>query len=390
MKNFSFDKQERGFIGIIIMLVAVGLISGGFYFYLQKQISVTPRITENTVEEVTAKPVLTPTPTPAPTPKPTPTSTPTPTPPPQNINDIIIIEEENAETILFPPPGGGTRWSIIALNFLKQFYQTHGDDYDFIVLFPTKPMDNHNSVRITVDTKGIGVEKQGFPDSRYANYTKKLKSIAELNYHYVWEDPWFPKQQAEVDETLIQTMMHEIAHHWCCFISGWPGKGDYTGATQGIHWPSNLDLFYGDTKYIDVMGYGQWIRNNGKDTCVGQSPTTQWKFSKLTQYLIGLIPQNEVTPISLYEPAEDPNRPVCGKYQTINAYTMAIENIIESNGARIPSYADSQKNLRVAFVVLTPKGESAEQGFVDYIKLYKQALPSAWEEATGGKSHIIF
>ena len=307
----------------------------------------------------------------------------------QDTNDIIILEEKTAGEILSPPPAQGERWDINTLNFLKQFYQTHGDDYDFIVLFPTKPIYNNNSVRITVDTVGTGVEKRWTQDSRYANYTKRLKSIAELNYYFIWEGPWFNKKV--VDKVFLKIMMHEITHHWCCHISGWPGEGDdYTEITQGIHWPNNLDLFYGDARYIDIMGYGQWIRNNGKDICVGQTDTTQWKFSKLTQYLMGLISPNQVDPVYLYEPKETPNRPVCGKYQTINTYMMTIENIIQINGVRIPSYENSQKNFRIVFVVVTPKGEKVEQEFIDYVKLYKQALPDAWGKATDQNSHIIY
>lgn len=53
MKNFNLYSRGQSLIGIIIVLVVVGLITGGLYYYLQKQIPEMPEMTEKpTGEEV--------------------------------------------------------------------------------------------------------------------------------------------------------------------------------------------------------------------------------------------------------------------------------------------------------------------------------------------------
>ncbi|OGD57257.1 hypothetical protein A2V71_01205 [Candidatus Berkelbacteria bacterium RBG_13_40_8] len=98
----NLSNQGQSIIGIIIVLVAVGLISSGFYYYLSKQ---TQEVNEEAIfsptitplpEEVTPTPTPTPTLTPAPTPNPTPTLTPTPTPVVQKCTDGTIYGQCSA------------------------------------------------------------------------------------------------------------------------------------------------------------------------------------------------------------------------------------------------------------------------------------------------------
>jgi len=52
MREFNFFNRGQILIGIIIVLVTVGLITGGLYYYLQKQIPEISEIIEKTIEEV--------------------------------------------------------------------------------------------------------------------------------------------------------------------------------------------------------------------------------------------------------------------------------------------------------------------------------------------------
>lgn len=51
MKEFNFQNRGQSLIGIIIILVVVGLIGGGLYYYLSKQITEVSEIAEKPVEE---------------------------------------------------------------------------------------------------------------------------------------------------------------------------------------------------------------------------------------------------------------------------------------------------------------------------------------------------
>jgi hypothetical protein len=56
MQKNNFYNQGQSLIGIIIVLVVVGLISGGLYYYLERQIPKIPEIAEKPVEEEIVKP----------------------------------------------------------------------------------------------------------------------------------------------------------------------------------------------------------------------------------------------------------------------------------------------------------------------------------------------
>lgn len=82
----NFYNCGQSLTGIIIVLVMVGLVSGGLYYYFSKQIPEAPEIPEKPEEPVT------PTPTPTPSPRITPTPTPTPKPLPKASLKEPVVE----------------------------------------------------------------------------------------------------------------------------------------------------------------------------------------------------------------------------------------------------------------------------------------------------------
>ena len=70
MKIYNFNNKGNVLIGIVVALVAAGLVSGGLYYYLSKQITEIPEFTEKTSEKI-ATPTSTFSPTPSPSSSPT-------------------------------------------------------------------------------------------------------------------------------------------------------------------------------------------------------------------------------------------------------------------------------------------------------------------------------
>jgi hypothetical protein len=308
-------------------------------------------------------------------------------------NEIIIFREQNQNELLTPLGGGDDRWSINVDRFVNQFYQIYGDYYDFIALYPTKIITGNYSYKMNYNIYGIGQDQgEGY------TYTKKLKSVLLLDHYWAWtlyENPG-------LNQTFLDVIIHEIGHYWCCFITGVSKNGD------SMHWPSNLDLFNGSPNYVDFLSglQRQWIIKGDEEICVQYAPgsvgfvpgkiSLQW--SNLSLYLMGLIPPEEVSPISVHEFEEKPDNPTfntwgpnCGEeHKFTETKTITIQDIIRTNGKRVPSYKESQKDFRIAFVILTPKDTDVPSGFTEYINKYKEALPGAWSQATVGKSSISF
>ena len=51
MRQTFFDNKGQSLIGVVIVLVIVGLISGGLYFYLSNQIPKVSEVTEKQQKE---------------------------------------------------------------------------------------------------------------------------------------------------------------------------------------------------------------------------------------------------------------------------------------------------------------------------------------------------
>ncbi len=156
----------------------------------------------------------------------------------------------------------------------------------------------------------------------------------------------------------------------------------------------NLDLFSGDTRFIDPMAYYHWVIKNGQEACVDGSAAS--KFSDLSLYIMGLLPPDQVSPVYEHVFETKPENdyynmwgPACGEdHKFTDTRTITIQDIINTNGARNPSYEESKKDFSVKFIIVTAKGETVPSGFIDYVKIYMDALPEAWHRLTSGKSTI--
>lgn len=298
---------------------------------------------------------------------------------------MIIFRERNPGEILLPPVKTKTKWwDIDSFKFLEQFYQIYKDSYDFIALFPTKKLRTNSSFTINLNVAGIGAESIEINPN-----TKRLKSLIELNFYPIWD----LDHPTDIHDTLLKrVLIHEIGHYWSIYDL----KG--LGISLPGHWTNNLDLFNGDSRYVDIMGYHQWIRDDLREICVdADDKTVKHRFSDLTLYLMGLIPKEQVKPIYVHDFKERPGDfyyntwgPRCedDEYEFLRTRTVTIYDIIKANGKRNPSYEESQKDFRVAFVILTEHGADAPPEFIDYINKYKEALPGAWNQVTAGKSTI--
>ncbi|RPI00704.1 MAG: hypothetical protein EHM64_16810, partial [Ignavibacteriae bacterium] len=296
----------------------------------------------------------------------------------------VVLEEPNAGDFLVIDQsytGTDTRWTVVFDNILNKFNETFSDqNYDFIVLCPTKPMVSNWSMALNRHIDGIGEGYGTYPNAL------NLKALIAFDIFPMWSIGFPAPNSTFLDGVLV----HEIGHYWLVFIQ-WPNS------IATAHWRNNLDLFSGDTSFADPMAYYHWVIKNGQETCVNANDlNVTRKFSDLSLYLMGLLPPDQVSPIYEHvfetKPEDDHYNiwgPACGDaHQFIETRTITIQDIINANGVRNPSYEQSKKDFRIAFIIVTAKGEEVPSGFIDYVKIYMDALPEAWYRQTSGKSTI--
>ncbi len=300
---------------------------------------------------------------------------------------ILTFKESFPNQFLFLNKKDET-WKVYRPEVIKEFYANYSDSIDFIILFSTERLYSDNSMTVIYDVKGIGLE--GNIDN-FVNTTKRLKSVIAMDmvdYFYMAT----PERKNTVNNVFLDVIMHEMGHHWCCYING-------LGIPLPGHWTNNLDLFNGNPRYVDLMAYYQWILSSSEEICVnGNNNSVKHMFSDLTMYLMGLIPEEKVSSIKVHNFTLRPNDiyyntwgPNCVESHNFSfTKSVTIQDIQQINGQRIPPYLTSQKNFNVAFIVLVTYNKSIDYDYVNYIQLYKNNLPEAWSNATKNNSKIYF
>ncbi len=243
----------------------------------------------------------------------------------------------------------------------KEFYKTHGDDYDFLVFFTNfdhlmmTPTNRAFYTHIKNDTQGIGVD----PVDRTASYGSSGRLQGTIDMANI--DGWVADPMNPEFEKVLGTLTHELVHRWAANIQFVDSAGNPSLALLGkddSHWSYLLDSEGSSL-------YGNNWQDNGDGTFTSVPPVSAQAgtsrgriFNPLELYLMGLKDKSQVPPLTLIDnPLIDRTKlPKLGDTITGTALTVTIDQIIAAEGERIPVAADAQKSFRVGFIQLVVPG----------------------------------
>jgi len=232
----------------------------------------------------------------------------------------------------------------------KEFFRTHKDEYDFITIFTNFDVTMRPDAiafynHIKNDVGGIG--QQIYDNSALYGSNGKLQGTIDMgNLLKLTTTPLDPHYDITVD-----TMMHETLHRWSAFVKFRDWNGGTSDALLGsdkAHWSFLFDSG-GSTLY------GNKWRDNGNGTFT--STAVRKYYSSQDLYLMGMLDKSKVPPTLLIDnPAIDPTQPSeLGATISGIARTVTVDDIIAVEGERSPSFKDSQKQFKTAFIyVVTP------------------------------------
>ncbi|MBU3907300.1 MAG: hypothetical protein KKA64_03545 [Nanoarchaeota archaeon] len=270
-------------------------------------------------------------------------------------------------------------------SFIADFYENYTDAYDFLIVAPQiMGLQSNFNRMITSSVKGIGLDE-------FNQSYKVLQSVTAVDLYRSYYSQLSNPDGISLDPVMLNLVIfHEIAHQWCCYIDG---VGNFNHELPG-HWIKNLDLFSGNKTYGDIMGYNQWMKKDNEMICTDTNDeNTEKVFSDLTLYLAGLLPKEKVSPIFLhkFQESNDENYNTWGPscYDSPNfteTETIAIQDIIDANGERVPSYELSKKDFVFRYVVILPYGSNIDSNFIDYVNLYVSETPQGWSKVTRNTS----
>jgi len=252
----------------------------------------------------------------------------------------------------------------------RAFYAAHHDEYDFFVLFTAFPNQLSSALflayhlAVANDVTGIGYRNEE-PFSNSAQWTGKptagrLQSFVHMNF--VDGFPAQPDAPYSRLYTPVELLGHEIGHRWLARVRlDLPGVGPTIVllGRQRTHWSFALE------SHGSPLEGNFWL---GGDPGWYTTTARTLGYSPLDLYLMGFLDRDAVDPGTLFwlsdadslAPPTDAGgnnwnaastpTPGVTAHATRNDFT--IDDLIKTNGTRIPGAAAAPHDFRAAFALV--------------------------------------
>jgi len=218
----------------------------------------------------------------------------------QKDGNYVAFSEIGTET-RFPAKPIAQEFSnpdIDAVRVSRRFFQTHGDDFDELVVFGASEYEpvlagggDAYFLRLKNDVRGIGVSLGDFTDQ--FGSAGRLAGVIDMNSLSLYQDVVTdPIPDTPDSATALNILGQEVTHRFGAFITFRDGKSrssDLLGR-DFAHWNYFLNTD------ASVMEGNAWQDNgDGTFTATGSA----LRYSVLDQYLMGLRSASEVPPSML-------------------------------------------------------------------------------------------
>ncbi len=285
----------------------------------------------------------------------------------QDFGDVCVIEDDG--TLVKTING---QQVVDFVRAYKLFRTTHPDIYDFVTFFTDSahgmpPQGGSSWYRfIFNDTQGIGFSPSWNLRPSYGSNV--LQGIMFLNQgHFpIWR----------------YVMLQEQAHRWAAFARY---KDTAAGPTQNDHllngWGHWAYYFDEDRSPMSYDPY-DWVAQNGNFRRVALQ-SEERTYCNLDLYLMGLLGPLEVGDFYLLSNVSL----ISGNLYSANKKTLTTQNIIWSEGTRVPSVATSQKRFKNGFVVLTGDMQKVHD-LVDQVDSLRLRFEEDFREATKNLARV--
>lgn len=283
------------------------------------------------------------------------------------------------------------------------FLSVHADDSGFIAVYTTWELGSGVGAffqSMANDIEGIGYEHAAAIDAIIpAPYFDDTPDSQVFGFMHMnnWRWHVLPNLSG-LDERWISLVFgQELGHAWLSFVrynNGGPST-DLLGRALA-HWN-----FYLHTAGSPIQGH-DWTDNN--DGTFTATPHNEFQYSDLDLYLMGLMPAQEVKPWFLIEEPHDcvdsaKDDKSCAPASAFGfqaeTYTVSgkrhdftIDDIIDFEGPRTPSYADSPKNFDISFLLIKRPDEVLCDDELEAIEAVIERSIEMWEEQTQGRGTL--
>ena len=283
----------------------------------------------------------------------------------------------------------GERFSDIveldAVAVSQRFYATHPDLYDQLVVWADSSVIPRSAfayeVTVANEVRGIGMD--AFTLSKDFGSAGRLRSIVVMDRLTKYPDD--PATKFKGENSTLSILGQESGHRWLAFVRFRDHNRTTSDALLGrdlAHWSfffdSDASVMEGND--IEALGGGKF-----------RTVAAVQRYSRLDQYLMGFVSDRDVPPFFWVEspanvnpPTEREGEPHVGVTFDGTRRDVLIQDVIDVEGDRRPSAAESSKVHRQAFIYVVSQGRSVESDQVDKVERIRSAWQAFFSTATEG------
>lgn len=271
------------------------------------------------------------------------------------------------------------------VGLTKKFYQTHGDDFDQLVIFTNTRTTTVGTFafEFTVANEVAGIGQDVYDSSRSFGSNGRLRSVVDMDNLSRFPDD--PRQRFLGENNTLSLMGQECGHRWLAFLEFRDGNTNSTAmlGRDEAHWSFFFDSDASHMEGNDIEDLG-----NGVFRTVGAVS----RYSALDQYAMGLRAESDVPPMFLVTrvtSGQNPeDAPKIGVEIRGTRKDIRIADVVAANGARRPDAASAPKVFRQAFIYLVSQTrESGEE--LNKIERLRAAWETFFSDSTGGRGTMI-
>ena len=276
------------------------------------------------------------------------------------------------------------RGELDTVTVAQKFLQSHPDAYDQLVIWTDQPvLFEAFAYEITIanDIQGIGQAIYEIP----ADFgSGALSSIVVMGWLGKYSDD--PEKKVSRENTTLSLLSHETGHRWLAFMDFSDHDRERSSALlgrAGAHWSfffdSDASVMEGND--IEDLGGGSF-----------RTLAAVEGYSALDQYAMGLRHDHEVpsffyveAPTNAMPPARSTGSPQVGVTFNGTKREVLIQDVIEVEGARVPSADESPRVHRQAFVYVVGSGREANPDRLTKLDSIRLQWEPFFREATDNR-----
>jgi choice-of-anchor A domain-containing protein len=295
--------------------------------------------------------------------------------------NVSIIEISGSYDADLPD---GTTFNIVPRQALaREFYKSHPDTYDMVVVFTGFPIQMPGETFAFyhgVKNQVMGIGMDAFDNSSAYGSQGKLEGFIDMGSLAHHAANSFDKQF----DFSVMAFTHEFMHQFGVHVKYRKPDGtvsDELLGQQHAHWSYVLDTS------ASVM-YGARWHDNGDGTFT--SAEIEQYYSPLDLYLMGIKKKEDVPPFFIIDaPGVDPTQiPHLGDTITGTRRNISIDDVISVEGPRSPSADVSQKDFRLAIIYAVRPGQAVGDAELAQIADIRRALATRFGAMTSGAANL--